>query len=156
MKKTKIEHIDKVDPESITIDKKALPADSLLRTMDDEILQLRIKLSLAFSQKWLDLAQMVEVADFNKENSLSNIFKKQSWLALPLAVEGIVNQYLTKLMPEDRDMAEVEVSRRKALMFIDSGKTDDTGSFTVFGQIVTQLESKGYAHLRSFRKFGID
>jgi len=41
-------------------------------------------------------------------------------------------------------------------MFADSGKVDETGSFTVFGQIVSQLEQRGYSDLRNFRLTGID
>lgn len=56
----------------------------------------------------------------------------------------------------DEESVRISVSRRKANIFIDSGKVDTTGSFTVFGQIFSALEYKGYKSMSPFRKLSLD
>ena len=57
---------------------------------------------------------------------------------------------------DDGQQVRVSASRRKADIFIDSGKVDVTGSFTVFGQIFTAIEKKGYENLSNFRMTRLD
>lgn len=45
-------------------------------------------------------------------------------------------------MGEGYPEADVTISRRKALMFSETGKVDHAGSSTVFGQVVTGIESE--------------
>ena len=57
---------------------------------------------------------------------------------------------------ENHKPVHVSVSRRKANIFNDSGKVDTTGSFTVFGQVFSALESQGYGSLQNFRQTKLD
>ena len=57
-------------------------------------------------------------------------------LVLPCILNKIVDERFENI-DENYDCPVVTVSRRKAMMFADSGKVDHAGTQTVFGQIIT-------------------
>lgn len=42
------------------------------------------------------------------------------------------------------------------MMFADNGLVDETGRFTLFGQIVSQLEDRGQSKMKNFKLLGTD
>ena len=57
-------------------------------------------------------------------------------LVLPSILNEFVDERFCKI-EKNYDCPTVEVSRRKAMMFADTGKVDHAGTQTVFGQIIT-------------------
>lgn len=50
---------------------------------------------------------------------------------------------------------QVTVSRRKAMVYADSGKVDQEGKYTIFGQVITTLQ-EDYPEMQNFRKQSTD
>lgn len=96
--------------------------------------------------------------DIQRKNTISNLLKQRCLLVVPQLVDKIVEKHLEIQLGETASDSEhkIPVSRRKALMFAESGRLDETGSFTIFGQIVSNLEQEGYDDLRNFKLLGVD
>ena len=57
----------------------------------------------------------------------------------PDLIDVVVEKFLAQKVGDTASSGEIKikVSRRKAMMFADNGQVDETGTFTLFGQIVS-------------------
>ena len=62
-----LKDIAKFDPDLIVINQQNLPKESSLRKIDNEVLQMRAKLCLMFTQKWMEVACLINVAELYEE-----------------------------------------------------------------------------------------
>jgi E3 ubiquitin-protein ligase HERC2 len=68
-----------------------------------------------------------------------------------LHFSSIKNKYIKNIvnnLPTEWDQPSVEVKRRKAQVFRDTGKTDHKGEYTIFGQIWRKLKENNYKSMK--------
>ena len=130
---------DEIKPESILIDKKMIRAESSLQSLPDWVLEQRKNLILQFNKIWYYLMPIMDRNEVFTEKTLANIHMRQ----VKLVLKSIVNEFFDRAnrqIPVDRSEPDVAISRRKAMMFADTGNVDHAGTSTTFGQIVTNLD----------------
>lgn len=107
---------------------------------------------IKFMKAWYGLLDFVEIKDCQVKGSLSAHHFKWSSIIVPSITKALVEKEFG-LISDSYDCPSANISRRKAMMFADSGKTDHNGSQTVFGQIITTLDAS-QPNMENFRKKG--
>lgn len=95
---------------------------------------------IKFSQAWKELKKITTTSDCNKVGTITNMHVKARNLVLPCVLQPVVDNILGAIDYE-REEPSVKLSRRKAMMFADSGMVDNQGTQTLFGQVCTILET---------------
>ena len=66
----------------------------------------------------------------------------------------MIDHQLSKINEGDRP--EINVNRRRAMVFADEGNIDHEGRHSIYGQVIQQLKEKGPSNLNNFRKKNVD
>lgn len=82
---------------------------------------------------WLKILEFVDNDDCSGEENLSFLHRKNSRLIMKSIMNKLFEEGLKEKLSDSYGEPRVDLSRRKALMFKDSGLVDNAGTSTVFG-----------------------
>ena len=85
-------------------------------------------------KSWATLQSISDLQDREMPGSIGNILFKNKYLVPPSVLSKIVDEACA--LVDGGSSLEVSVSRRKALVYADSGKIDYEGKYSLFGQII--------------------
>jgi alpha-tubulin suppressor-like RCC1 family protein len=116
---------------------------SLIKSTPDVLRKMFVILKILNTR----VKELLPFIDFSKvlqdNQRLSFHFNKITPLIFWETKFEIIKSYLEKTSAE-YECAEVKINRMKTRRFIEKGKTDHTGEFTVFGQIYQYIKSKSF------------
>lgn len=153
-----IEDILKLNPDKIVLNHSMFKENSPLREQSELVINTRVVLLLKFMQSWVKLIKFVDFEDYDGPKTLSTVHKEKTQFMLKSSMAIVVEKKLFETLPVNCNEPRVHISRRKALMFEDSGKVDHAGTSTVFGQAVTKFEELSYysEDFDHFKKNGVE
>lgn len=106
----------------------------------EKILKLRAKLLLKLVKAWVSLEKITSLQDKDIEGTMGHLLFSKKHIVPPTVLSTIVDEATNQISYEYCE-PDVHVSRRKAMVFADSGKVDHEGKYSIFGQIITKLQS---------------
>ena len=113
-------------------------SDSALLMKGEQVIKARSELLIGLIKAWLAVAKIFPIN--NMSGSIGNKLRQLKFM-LPSSVAGkMVDEAIAKL--SSGYGANVEVSRRKAMLFIDKGLIDHEGKYTIYGQIINQMHTQ--------------
>ena len=137
-----------LDPSAFCMSK-----ESALYKKGEQVIKMRCKLLLRLLKAWIKVAQYFTMSKKNVPGSISATLFGLKFLMPPSISNKLVDELVSQL---DSGYEEgVEVSRRKAMVFADSGKIDHEGKYTIYGQIIQQLRQRN-PEMHNFRRLGTD
>jgi len=121
---------------------------SPLMQKGEKVIKLRCKLLLKLLQSWIRVAGVFNMRKKLQAGSIASLLWKNKFL-MPMSVSNALVEKAIEQIGTGYE-TNVEVSRRKAQVFADSGKVDHEGKFTIYGQIIQQL-NRNDANMDYFR-----
>lgn len=84
------------------------------------------------------MVSYINVSERETPGTLSNIHFERRTLSLSSVINKMVDTQLDKIQEGDRP--EINVNRRKAMVFEEEGNIDHEGRHSIYGQIIEQLK----------------
>jgi hypothetical protein len=113
--------------------------DSSLNMIAKDKIKERLSMLLDFLKAWSRQISRIHISESSNIGILAkSVFKTKS-LVFSHILEKLLNDKIEQL--DTGSQPSVEVSRSKAMIFNDSGKVDVDGKYSIFGQIIQQLNS---------------
>ena len=103
------------------------------------MLKQRCTLILNLLKGWMRVASFFNMKKKHVEGSVAKLLHSQKFLMPPSVSSELVDAAVERI--DTGYGSRVSVSRRKAMVFADSGKIDHEGKYSIFGQIMQQLIS---------------
>lgn len=113
-------------------------SDNNFKDIPRQVIELRTKLFLQFTKRFLELKNWIKIEGKESHGSLEWQFLRCKPLVLAFVKNKLLDEHIATL--NSGRTPEVSVSRRKAMIFADSGQTDHMGDKTIFGQIFQQIK----------------
>ena len=114
--------------------------ENTLAKMDEKVVKLRCKLLLSLVKSWQTIEAVSDLKDKDIPGTVSNLLFTKKYLVPPSVLSVIVDKAVGEV--DSGYGPTVAVSRLRAKAFEDSGKIDDEGKYTIYGQIIQQLVSE--------------
>ena len=118
------------------IDKSKFRSESPLQQTSNSVLEIRKNLLIDYNLSWKKMIGWVRLEDVREEGTFSQTHVRFSYMALPSFVSVIIEKAFESIDANHVE-PDVTVSRRKAMMFAETGKVDHNATQTIFGQIVS-------------------
>ena len=142
-----------LNPTSIEPSSFCMSAESALWKKGERLLKQRCKLLLAVLKGWIHVAGFFNMKKKHVEGSVARLLHGLKFLMPPSVSGQLVDAAVERI--DTGYGSRVSVSRRKAMVFADSGKIDHEGKYSMYGQIVQQLISN-HPDMANFRMRGTD
>eukprot|EP00331_Platyophrya_macrostoma_P025521 CAMPEP_0176435218 /NCGR_PEP_ID=MMETSP0127-20121128/17175_1 /TAXON_ID=938130 /ORGANISM="Platyophrya macrostoma, Strain WH" /LENGTH=834 /DNA_ID=CAMNT_0017818171 /DNA_START=562 /DNA_END=3067 /DNA_ORIENTATION=+ len=130
--------------ENINFPKDEVNLRGAIDKCSNEFLRKRFQILKNFNQKFKSLLPYIDFAAKKDTTRFRNIYAQASvyifW--------DVKSELFEKLLAKDAKSSsnpKIKVNRMKASKFIQKGKPDHTGEFTVFGQIYQHFKNAGYS-----------
>ena len=114
----------------------------------EKVLQTRCKLLLSLVKAWKSLEENCDLKDKTTPGSIANLLFAKKYLVPPTVLSKIVDKACGEV--DGGYSRDVSVSRRKAMVFADSGKIDHEGKYSIYGQVIQQLKDSA-SDMSNFR-----
>jgi len=131
-------------PKDLSFKKEELSVRSSLEKSSPDVLRKMFVILKILNTRVKDLLPFIDFSKVLQDNQrLSYHFNKITPLIFWETKFELIKSYLEKTCA-DYECGEVKVNRMKTRRFIEKGKPDHTGEFTVFGQIIQYLKTKTF------------
>lgn len=136
-------------PKELSFKKEELSVRNSLEKCTPEILRKMFVILKILNNKVKELLPFIDFSKVLQENQrLSFHFNKITPLIFWDTKNELIKYYLEKTAA-DHESSEIKINRMKVKKFIDKGKPDHTGEYTIFGLIFQFLKNKSF---KIFRK----
>jgi alpha-tubulin suppressor-like RCC1 family protein len=136
-------------PKELSFKKEDLSVRGSIEKCSSELLRKMFVILKILNNRTKDLLPFIDFSKVLSDNQrLSFYFNKITPLIFWDTKNEIIKYYFEKTA-SDFEVTELKINRMKARKFIDKGKPDHTGEFTVFGQMFQFLKQKSF---RIFKK----
>ena len=131
-------------PKDLSFKKEELSLRGSLEKSSPEVLRKMFVILKILNTRVKDLLPFIDFSKVLQDNQrLSFHFNKITPLIFWDTKNEIIKFYLEKTY-SDYECSEIKLNRMKTRRFIDKGKPDHTGEFTVFGQIYQYIKTKSF------------
>jgi len=132
------------NPKDLSFKKEDLSVRSSLEKCSVEVLKKMFVILKILNNRVSELLPLIDFSKVLQDNTrLSSHFNKITPLIFWDGKKAIIKTYLDKTCAE-YECGEIKINRLKIRRFIEKGKTDHTGQFTIFGQIYQHLRTKSF------------
>jgi len=108
--------------------------ESTLQSVDLKAIEIRSGLLLKFNKQFSSMIKYVNVSQRHMAGSLANLHFKCKNMALKSVINTMVDKQLNDI--DEGCKPEIDVNRRKAMVFEEEGNIDHEGRYSIYGQII--------------------
>ena len=131
-------------PKELAFKKEELSVRNSLEKCSSELLRKMFVILKIMNNKVKELLPFIDFSKVLQDNQrLSYHFNKITPLIFWDTKNELIKYYLEKTAA-DHEVSELKINRMKVRRFIDKGKPDHTGEYTVFGHIFQYLKNKSF------------
>lgn len=138
----------------IKITKDLFAQESTLQEYDPVTIQMRSDCLVKFNKIFKKALKFIRIDERNEAGTLANRHFKCRDIALTSIINSQIDDALRCV--DDGGTPEINVNRRKAMEYEESGKIDHEGKYSIYGQIISALKNHGYTELTNFRHKDVD